>query len=258
MEFPAAVEGKQGKCPSCNIVVTVENNSLVDLASLQQQQIPKQPEPSPTDPVQQQSVAQQPAATKDVPLEMGTTTFAKDNLTAGETILHAGRFHLFRVKLARAIFLLSVPIWLCVSFFLLENIGVFDSGFVHKLLAAPIGGPRGKLDTIMGLFCFGPGPILLTWLVYRWEYNKAHKTEFVLTNQRLIAKWGFLRTVTREIQLDKIESVDYGQSLFERWYGVGRLTVRGSGGGKVGKFKYLLDALEFRKRFLAQIDRVKM
>jgi hypothetical protein len=72
MEFPAAVEGKQGKCPSCNIVVTVENNSLVDLASLQQQPIPKQPEPSPTGPVQQQSDVKQLAATKDVPLEMGT------------------------------------------------------------------------------------------------------------------------------------------------------------------------------------------
>jgi hypothetical protein len=43
----------------------------------------------------------------------------------------------------------------------------------------------------------------------------------------------------------------------ERWNGIGRLTVRGTGGGKVGKFKYLLDALEFRRRILAQIDRVK-
>ena len=79
----------------------------------------------------------------------------------------------------------------------------------------------------------------------------------MLTNQRLIAKWGFLRTVIREIQLGKIESVNYGQTLRERWFGIGRLTVKGTGGGKVGKFKYLLDALEFRRRILAQIDRIQ-
>jgi hypothetical protein len=179
---------------------------------------------------------------------MGTTTFAKDNLTPGETILHAGRFHLFRVRLSKGIFLFFLPLclleilwfgWDVVSYHL-SHPDSYLSSHAPSFLAIAAG--------VCTLFC--------VWLEYRWEYNKAHKTEFVLTNQRLIAKWGFLRTVTREIQLDKIESVNYGQSLFERWYGVGRLTVRGSGGGKVGKFKYLLDALEFRKRFLAQIDRV--
>jgi hypothetical protein len=43
MQLPATVEGKQGKCPSCNAVVTVANNGMVDLASLQQQPIPEQP-----------------------------------------------------------------------------------------------------------------------------------------------------------------------------------------------------------------------
>jgi hypothetical protein len=55
MQLPAAVEGKQGKCPSCSATVTVTNNAMVDLASLQQQHIPQQPELSPTHPVQQQS-----------------------------------------------------------------------------------------------------------------------------------------------------------------------------------------------------------
>lgn len=45
MQLPAALEGKQGKCPSCKIVVKVANNSLVDLASIQQQPIQQQRPP---------------------------------------------------------------------------------------------------------------------------------------------------------------------------------------------------------------------
>jgi len=231
MQFPAAVEGKQGKCPSCKVVVTVANNTMVDLASLQQDATPQQVDPSPARPADQQSTVQQPPAAEEVPLEMGNIAFAKENLTEGERILHAGRFHLLRVKVARAIFLLSVPICATFAFFTF-------GGFM----------PRLSLPAL--------GLILIAWLEYRVHYHIAYKTEFVLTNKRIITKWGFLRTVTREIQLEKIESVNYGQTLLERWNGIGRLTLRGTGGGKVGKFTFLLDALEFRKRILAQIDKV--
>ena len=78
-----------------------------------------------------------------------------------------------------------------------------------------------------------------------------------MTDKRIIAKWGFLRTVIHELPLEKIESINYGQTAIERWfwYGIGRLTVRGTGGSKIKTFRYLVGALEFRKQILDQIDK---
>ena len=86
-------------------------------------------------------------------------------------------------------------------------------------------------------------------------YNRMYKAEFVLTDKRLITKKGFWKTSIREIPLQKIESVDYGQIFLESWINVGRLTVRGTGGGKVGKFTFLIDALDFRNRILDEINK---
>jgi uncharacterized membrane protein YdbT with pleckstrin-like domain len=220
---------------------------MVDLASLQQQPIPQQPEPSPTHPVQQQSDVQQPA-TEDVPLEMGTTTFAKDNLTAGETILHAGRFHPLFLNAARNIL---VSVFLSTSILLII---VFILG--HDDSRPPSSQRIQRLFVLLSLLgCFYIFPFFC--VLYGWAHNTVKKTEFVLTTNRLVMKWGLLRTVSREIQLEKIESVDYGQIIIERWFNVGRLVIRGTGGGKIKTFRYLLDALEFRRRILAQIDRMK-
>ena len=113
MEFPAAVEGKQGKCPSCNIVVTVANNSLVDLASLQQQPIPKQPEPSPTGPVQQQSPIPQQVQppTQDVPVQP-VSRFSRDGISFdGKRVL---KWNSAPVLVVCCIFLLAGLRWVVI------------------------------------------------------------------------------------------------------------------------------------------------
>jgi uncharacterized membrane protein YdbT with pleckstrin-like domain len=54
-------------------------------------------------------------------------------------------------------------------------------------------------------------------------------TEFAVTNKRVIAKFGFLRRRSLEVNLDKIESVTVSQSLTGRLLGFGTLRVRGTG-----------------------------
>ena len=52
MQLPIAVVGKKGTCPSCDATVTVTNEPMVDLASLEQQS-PVQPlQPTPQEPQQ--------------------------------------------------------------------------------------------------------------------------------------------------------------------------------------------------------------
>ena len=54
-------------------------------------------------------------------------------------------------------------------------------------------------------------------------------TEFAVTNKRVIAKFGFLRRRSLEVNLDKIESVTVNQSFTGRLLGFGTLRVRGTG-----------------------------
>ena len=54
-------------------------------------------------------------------------------------------------------------------------------------------------------------------------------TEFAVTNKRVIAKCGFLRRRSLEVNLDKIESVTVNQSFTGRLLGFGTLRVRGTG-----------------------------
>jgi membrane protein YdbS with pleckstrin-like domain len=233
MQLPATVEGKQGKCPSCNAVVTVTNNGMVDLASLQQQPIPQQPEPSPTHPVQQQSDVQQPAATKDVPLEMGKMRFAENNLTPGEYILHAGRSHPY-LK------------WIVIVFVLVVIVGTVG-------LMPSFGGRGWKGNPLV--FAAVINSLLVLRMVY--EYLWLRTVELVLTNTRIFFRRGILFIKVRDVRLDKVGTVDFRQGFIEWLTGSGRITVRDTGGMEVGSYPYLADALEFRRRILAQIDRVK-
>lgn len=169
-------------------------------------------------------------------LVLGNITFAKEHLTEGETIIHAARFH-------------PVPIW------------VLNYTMVTLIVVSALSVVAGNtldiasMDALLVYSCC----VFFVWLVLGIYFdNVVHKTEFVLTNKRIIAKWGFLRTVIHELPLEKIESVNYGQTVIERWfwYGIGRLTVRGTGGSRIKTFRYLVGALEFRKRILDQIDKV--
>jgi hypothetical protein len=194
--------------------------------------------------------AEQIPANAEKPLEMGNMTFALENLGDGEAVLHAGRFHQIIIWAAYVGLLPAFTLLIYFGWWIHEECAVYDVWLKEEF--------SGFTDPV-NCFLFLAGSILigLCWWVWRcYCYNRIYKSEFVLTNKRLLTRWGFLFTVVREIQLEQIESVHYGQALLEPWLGVGRLTVRGTGGGKIGKFKYLLDALEFRSRFLAQIDKV--
>jgi hypothetical protein len=274
MRLPAAFVGQQGKCSGCDEVVT----PIPVFDSLSQDEpglVKSESDSPPAQPEAQSAPApavEETAATELEPLEMGNMTFAKENLTEGETVLHAGRFH--RVFIWAA-YIGLLPAILLLIFFAWGTNEEFSSISFNGTRAngepwsgepAMIGDDSDEwsMTYVSGFakpvfwLLFSGALILigLCWWIWRcYCYNKVYKTEFVLTNKRIITKWGFLRTVSREIQLEKIESVNYGQIIIERWFGIGRLTVRGTGGGKVGKFKYLLDALEFRNRILDQIDK---
>ncbi len=56
-------------------------------------------------------------------------------------------------------------------------------------------------------------------------------TELVITNKRVIAKFGWIRRKTFEQQLDRIEGANLNQSILGRMLGYASILIRGTGGG---------------------------
>lgn len=59
-------------------------------------------------------------------------------------------------------------------------------------------------------------------------------TEIAVTNLRVIQKRGFIRRVTGEMNMEKVESVIVDQSLLGRLFDYGSIVVRGTGSGIEG------------------------
>jgi hypothetical protein len=73
-------------------------------------------------------------------------------------------------------------------------------------------------------------------------------TELVITNRRIIAKWGLVRRSTMELNLSKIESIRVEQGLFARLLNYGDILVIGTGGSNE-PIPRISRPLEFRRRY---------
>ena len=68
--------------------------------------------------------------------------------------------------------------------------------------------------------------ILLVKEVYGWLI-----TEIAVTNRRIIYKKGLIRLHTNEMNMDKVESVQVGQSILGRMFDFGTVKILGTGEG---------------------------
>jgi uncharacterized membrane protein YdbT with pleckstrin-like domain len=127
-------------------------------------------------------------------------------LRADETVLAVGRMH-----------------WI-----------VFARGLVVLLLAllAIFWPVPDAWYIVLRVACF----VLLAvaaWLLFA-AWLERWTTEIAVTNLRVIQKRGFIRRVTGEMNMEKVESVIVDQSLFGRLFDYGSIVVRGTGSGIEG------------------------
>lgn len=78
-------------------------------------------------------------------------------------------------------------------------------------------------------------------------------TELALTNKRVIAKFGFIRRQTIELNLGKVESIAVNQGIIGRMLNFGSVTVRGTGGGQA-PIPYIARPQEFRQQVNHLLD----
>ncbi|MGO9020106.1 MAG: PH domain-containing protein [Syntrophobacteraceae bacterium] len=77
-------------------------------------------------------------------------------------------------------------------------------------------------------------------------------SEFAVTNQRVIAKVGFIRRNSLEVLLGKIEAIQVNQDISGRILGYGSITVSGTGGTR-DPFHNISNPLELRRKIQEQV-----
>lgn len=99
----------------------------------------------------------------------------------------------------------------------------------------------GKDLAFAGLGAFGLGILILLYNYVIWKCS-----EFVVTNRRVITKTGFISRNAFEMRLEKIESINFRQSILGRLLKYGTLVITGTG-DTAKSFKDIKFPLKFKR-----------
>ena len=92
----------------------------------------------------------------------------------------------------------------------------------------------------------------LFFLIAAWI--KVRSTEIAITNRRVIAKSGFIRRHTVEINLEKVEALKVEQGFLGRVLNYGTIFISGAG-TSVAPIANIADPLVFRRKFMEATNR---
>ncbi len=98
------------------------------------------------------------------------------------------------------------------------------------------------LIVVIGLFF-----LIAAWIAVR-------STEIAITNRRVIAKFGFIKRDTVEINLEKVEALRVEQGFLGRMLNYGTIFISGAG-TSVAPIRNIADPLVFRRKFMEATNR---
>jgi uncharacterized membrane protein YdbT with pleckstrin-like domain len=103
------------------------------------------------------------------------------------------------------------------------------------------------LGIVLAPVLIGIGFLVVAWV-------RIHSTELAITNKRVIAKFGFIKRDTVEINLSKVEAVRVEQGFWGRMLNFGTILMSGTG-GSIEPIPNIADPLVFRRKFMEATDR---
>lgn len=74
---------------------------------------------------------------------------------------------------------------------------------------------------------------ILGWYLALKIIIRLISTEIVITNKRLLVKYGLIARRTEELSASKIEEINLNQSIIGRLFGYGHVRIEGSGAGVI-------------------------
>ena len=155
-----------------------------------------------------------------------TNNFVKDNLLPNEKILATARWHWMKNTLPAV--LIFILLWGITILF--AAISANFLGFGIPVYFIPI-------------LCLIFAP--LSYYIGKWL---AKFDEFAITNLRVVAKVGVIRSIAFELHNEKVESIGVSQGILGRIFGYGTLIPGGVGASKV-RIRFVKDPFELRQHF---------
>ena|SRR3989344_6538855 len=95
-------------------------------------------------------------------------------------------------------------------------------------------------------FIFAGYQAFAAWISYT-------QSEYAITNERILAKTGWIQRYTIELLLEKVESIRVNQTITGRIFGYGTIIVTGTGGTQ-DIFYNVPDPLKFREKAQEQME----
>lgn len=167
-------------------------------------------------------------------------SYVSKNLMQGEKVVYRGKIH-----------------W----FVLLPGlIGVTFSGLLillrSQLASAILNSGNYDINSkaLTGFFFVG-AILLLIPSLYRLAKDLLYRltTELAITNKRIIAKFGFIKRYTTELNHSKVESLNVSQSIIDRLLDSGTIIVNGTG-KEATPIPKIDDPLAFRLKAMEAVD----
>lgn len=108
--------------------------------------------------------------------------------------------------------------------------------------------PYGHILSGIALFITVIGVVLLLG-----SYVRQTSTELVLTDRRIIAKYGVISRTTFEIMVNRITGANFDQTIMGRLLGYGTILVHGAG-GEISPIDLVADPQMFHRALLETIQ----
>ena len=155
--------------------------------------------------------------------------YVDNNLLPDERVIYLGKLHW-------VIYIGSIISFLVFLFF-----SVLSSTMAE-------GSDEKVIFFVMALlaFLYSIPSFLSSWI-------KRFSTELAITTKRVIAKFGFIRRNTIDLNHSKVESFSVDQGILGRLLGYGTLTINGTGGVHT-PIPGVANPLEFRKQAILAVD----
>lgn len=130
-------------------------------------------------------------------------------------------------------------------------------GKVHWIIFVP----TIFLFIIAAVLYYGMNQLVLGFVITCFGFFAAFRamvyfftTELAVTDQRVLAKFGWIRRSTFELNLARVTGVNIEQSVIGRIFNYGNITVRGMGGDYT-PIPAIRDPLVFRHEVLGEVER---
>ncbi len=157
--------------------------------------------------------------------------YIESNLLIGEKLVYSVRPHWVVFSSGFWAMIAGIFIWLFAPNVL--NINIYNGWTLR--------GIAGGLLFIVGAY----------WSIRAYIYYST--SEYGVTNKRVMIKVGWIKRISLELLLDKVEGVSVDQTIMGRLFNYGAITVIGTGGTN-DRFPYIPDPLLFRKTVQQQVE----